>query len=163
MKKRKKKDNDGVHSTELEDASVSRKGKKERKEKKNSTSLTTPILATSDGLSSPCKISSTKPNYTFSLSPATVSPSEAKAFLEKHSVTLHTPEGEPSITPVIKFSQLDVPPEIQSAFAGFKEPTPIQACSWPPALNGKDVVGIAETGRSVSARGCIVLENIIDF
>ncbi|KAG1845107.1 P-loop containing nucleoside triphosphate hydrolase protein [Suillus subalutaceus] len=26
------------------------------------------------------------------------------------------------------------------------EPTPIQACTWPPALKGKDVVGIAETG-----------------
>jgi ATP-dependent RNA helicase DBP3 len=30
--------------------------------------------------------------------------------------------------------------------ASFTDPTPIQACSWPPLFQGKDVVGIAETG-----------------
>ncbi|KAI0726022.1 P-loop containing nucleoside triphosphate hydrolase protein [Fomitopsis betulina] len=48
--------------------------------------------------------------------------------------------------PVLSFDQLDVAAGLQSAFKGFKEPTPIQACSWPPALQGRDVVGIAETG-----------------
>lgn len=52
----------------------------------------------------------------------------------------------PSVTPVVNFSQLNVPAELSSTFAGFKEPTPIQACTWPPALEGRDVVGIAETG-----------------
>ncbi|PCH33058.1 DEAD-domain-containing protein [Wolfiporia cocos MD-104 SS10] len=56
------------------------------------------------------------------------------------------PKGVSPVTPVLSFDQLDVPSELHSAFEGFKEPTPIQACSWPPALAGRDVVGIAETG-----------------
>ncbi|KAL1759086.1 P-loop containing nucleoside triphosphate hydrolase protein [Schizophyllum commune] len=51
-----------------------------------------------------------------------------------------------SPTPVVSFAQLAVPDEIRQSFKGFKEPTPIQACTWPPALEGRDVVGIAETG-----------------
>lgn len=74
-------------------------------------------------------------------------PSDAEAFLQKHSVTIHVPEGTGEVTPVLSFDQLDVPADLRSAFAGFKEPTPIQACSWPPSLEGRDVVGIAETGR----------------
>lgn len=50
------------------------------------------------------------------------------------------------MTPILSFNQLSIPDALRSAFAGFKEPTPIQACAWPPALEGKDVVGIAETG-----------------
>ncbi|KAI0962912.1 hypothetical protein AcW1_000144 [Taiwanofungus camphoratus] len=73
-------------------------------------------------------------------------PSDAEAFLQKHSVTIHVPEGTGEVTPVLSFDQLDVPADLRSAFAGFKEPTPIQACSWPPSLEGRDVVGIAETG-----------------
>ncbi|KAL7285961.1 hypothetical protein ACG7TL_001076 [Trametes sanguinea] len=74
------------------------------------------------------------------------SPSDVEAFLKKHEVTLHVPDGVPPITPILSFDQLDVPAELRAAFDGFKEPTPIQACSWPPALEGRDVVGIAETG-----------------
>ncbi|KAF8971589.1 P-loop containing nucleoside triphosphate hydrolase protein [Flammula alnicola] len=74
------------------------------------------------------------------------SPADAAAFLEKHSITITAPPGVPSVTPVISFAQLDVPAELSASFAGFKEPTPIQACTWPPALEGRDVVGIAETG-----------------
>ncbi|KAF8350285.1 P-loop containing nucleoside triphosphate hydrolase protein [Amanita rubescens] len=49
-------------------------------------------------------------------------------------------------TPIISFSQLDIPDQLRTAFTGFKEPTPIQACTWPPGLKGHDIVGIAETG-----------------
>ncbi|KIM48453.1 hypothetical protein M413DRAFT_16361 [Hebeloma cylindrosporum] len=55
-------------------------------------------------------------------------------------------DSEGIVTPIVNFSQLSVPAELSSTFAGFKEPTPIQACTWPPALEGRDVVGIAETG-----------------
>ncbi|KAH9921308.1 DEAD-domain-containing protein, partial [Fomitopsis serialis] len=74
------------------------------------------------------------------------SSTDVDAFLSKHAVTIHVPEGSDPVTPVLFFDQLDVPSELHSALKGFKEPTPIQACSWPPALQGKDVVGIAETG-----------------
>ncbi|KAI0369976.1 DEAD-domain-containing protein [Pilatotrama ljubarskyi] len=74
------------------------------------------------------------------------SSSDVEEFLKKHDITLHIPDGVPPVTPIISFDQLDVPAELRAAFDGFQEPTPIQACSWPPALEGRDVVGIAETG-----------------
>ena len=47
------------------------------------------------------------------------------------------------------FADLGLSDELLRAIteAGYTEPTPIQACTWPPALDGRDVVGIAETGR----------------
>lgn len=76
---------------------------------------------------------------------------EIEAFLLKHSITIHTPPSQsgPSPIPIISFSQFTsdiIPSKLSSAFTGFKEPTPVQACTWPPALQGQDVVGIAETG-----------------
>jgi ATP-dependent RNA helicase DBP3 len=50
------------------------------------------------------------------------------------------------VIPVTSFEQLDIPESLKVAFKDFKEPTPIQASAWPPALEGHDVVGIAETG-----------------
>ena len=79
--------------------------------------------------------------------PAPSSPSDVEAFLQKNEITLTIPDGGAVVTPILSFSQLDVHPKLRAAFDGFKEPTPIQACSWPPALEGRDVVGIAETGR----------------
>ncbi|KAI0820634.1 P-loop containing nucleoside triphosphate hydrolase protein [Trametes gibbosa] len=80
--------------------------------------------------------------------PTTSSPSssDVQSFLKKHEITLHIPDGVPSYEPILSFDRLDVPAKLRAAFNGFKEPTPIQACSWPPALDGRDVVGIAETG-----------------
>lgn len=75
-----------------------------------------------------------------------LSSSEGQAFLEKHSITVHAPPSFPSLSPVTSFDQLDIPEGLKVAFEGFKEPTPIQAVTWPWALAGKDVVGIAETG-----------------
>ncbi|EKM83393.1 hypothetical protein AGABI1DRAFT_65941 [Agaricus bisporus var. burnettii JB137-S8] len=74
------------------------------------------------------------------------SDSEAKAFLQKHKITITTPDDVPTFSPVITFDQLSIPEGLRTAFTGFKEPSPIQACTWPPALDGRDVVGIAETG-----------------
>ncbi|KAF4585109.1 RNA-dependent ATPase [Pleurotus pulmonarius] len=70
---------------------------------------------------------------------------EAAAYLQTHEITIHSSESR--ITPIIEFSKLPIPKELLAAFSGtFKEPTPIQACTWPAAFMGKDVVGIAETG-----------------
>ena len=75
------------------------------------------------------------------------SPEEVLEFFKKHSITIHTPPSYlTTLIPVIHFSQLQISSELLAAFKGFKEPTPIQACAWPPALRGQDVVGIAETG-----------------
>lgn len=69
------------------------------------------------------------------------STAEINAFLTKNAIAIF---GD--VTPILSFDALTLPPALRGAFADFKEPTPIQACCWPPALEGRDVVGIAETG-----------------
>ncbi|KAJ6569526.1 P-loop containing nucleoside triphosphate hydrolase protein [Mycena capillaripes] len=86
---------------------------------------------------------------TSSISPAAApqaTPAQAAAFLAEHSITIHTPENQKELPPILAFDQLAIPSELRPCFAGFSAPTPIQACTWPPALQGADVVGIAETG-----------------
>ena len=52
-----------------------------------------------------------------------------------------------------KFTDLKLDPKVLSAIAdaGYETPTPIQAGAIPPALEGKDVLGIAQTGTGKTA------------
>jgi superfamily II DNA/RNA helicase len=52
-----------------------------------------------------------------------------------------------------KFSDLKLDPKVLQAIAeaGYEIPTPIQAGAIPPALEGKDVLGIAQTGTGKTA------------
>ncbi|MFK7938979.1 MAG: DEAD/DEAH box helicase [Roseovarius sp.] len=52
-----------------------------------------------------------------------------------------------------KFSDLSLNPKVLKAIAdaGYEEPTPIQAGAIPPALQGRDVLGIAQTGTGKTA------------
>ena len=52
-----------------------------------------------------------------------------------------------------KFSDLNLSPKVLKAIteAGYDTPTPIQAGAIPPALEGKDVLGIAQTGTGKTA------------
>ena len=52
-----------------------------------------------------------------------------------------------------KFSDLNLSAEVLRAVedAGYQTPTPIQAGAIPPALNGQDVLGIAQTGTGKTA------------
>lgn len=127
-KKKKKSKTDSSEGSPSDPTSSleTKKAKKEKKEKKKAAATveaTTPAPSTSS--SAP-------------------SAADAAAFLEKHSVTVHSTTP---VIPILSFGQLDIPSDLKLVFAGFKEPTPIQACAWPPALAGQDVVGIAETGR----------------
>ncbi|KAI0656835.1 P-loop containing nucleoside triphosphate hydrolase protein [Cubamyces menziesii] len=153
-KKKRKRDAEDPNAADL----VSKKDKKKRK--KDAESHVEPAESVPEGNSSETKPSKEKKQKkdkksdalsesstsTPALSAPSPSSSDIDAFLKKHEVVLHVPDGVSPVTPIISFDQLDVPAELRSAFAGFKEPTPIQACSWPPALEGRDVVGIAETG-----------------
>jgi superfamily II DNA/RNA helicase len=53
----------------------------------------------------------------------------------------------------MEFSQLGLSPKVLAAIAaaGYAEPTPIQARAIPPAIAGKDVLGIAQTGTGKTA------------
>ncbi|MCE0504254.1 DEAD/DEAH box helicase [Roseivivax sp. GX 12232] len=52
-----------------------------------------------------------------------------------------------------KFSDLNLSPKVLKAIeeAGYETPTPIQAGAIPPALDGQDVLGIAQTGTGKTA------------
>ncbi len=52
-----------------------------------------------------------------------------------------------------KFSELNLNPKVLKAIeeAGYEHPTPIQAGAIPPALEGRDVLGIAQTGTGKTA------------
>jgi len=52
-----------------------------------------------------------------------------------------------------KFSELNLNPKVLKAVeeAGYTEPTPIQAGAIPPALAGRDILGIAQTGTGKTA------------
>ncbi|WP_299725188.1 DEAD/DEAH box helicase [uncultured Tateyamaria sp.] len=52
-----------------------------------------------------------------------------------------------------KFSDLNLNPKVLKAIqeAGYENPTPIQAGAIPPALEGRDVLGIAQTGTGKTA------------
>ena len=59
-------------------------------------------------------------------------------------------EKTPEVT---TFEELGLSPKVLSAVidAGYTIPTPIQAGAIPHALNGKDVLGIAQTGTGKTA------------
>ncbi len=52
-----------------------------------------------------------------------------------------------------KFSDLKLDPKVLQAIAeaGYETPTPIQSGAIPPALEGRDVLGIAQTGTGKTA------------
>lgn len=140
-KKKRKTVPEAIVQATVEIESHSKQTNQTKKEKKKKRGLevsesSTPVSETQPG--------STTPILTPASPPSSV---EAQAFLKKHSIKITTPDNLPSIAPVITFDQLDIPEGLRVAFTGFKEPSPIQACTWPPALEGRDVVGIAETGR----------------
>ncbi len=75
-----------------------------------------------------------------------VSEDEIQEFLKKQEIAVTDPSGA-KLRPVLQFSHLPTSTLLSKGpFASFTAPTPIQAASWPFALSGCDVIGIAETG-----------------
>jgi len=72
-----------------------------------------------------------------------------------------TPQAEISFTPVTNFAELDIHPLIKKniEIMGFLSPSPVQDQAVPPALLGKDIVGIADTGTGKTAAFAIPLLN----
>ena len=62
------------------------------------------------------------------------------------------------------FKELGLVPEIMKAIEdmGFEEPTPIQKASIPAAMEGKDLIGQAQTGTGKTAAFGIPLVQMID-
>ena len=103
-----------------------------------------------DHFSEPDDVALSPPSTSASASPKrprlTISPTEAEGYLKTHNITVQLPSDVPSLFPITSFDALPIPDSLRGTFSAFKKPTPIQACAWPSALSGRDVVGIAETG-----------------
>ncbi|KAK4265971.1 hypothetical protein QN277_026950 [Acacia crassicarpa] len=71
--------------------------------------------------------------------------SPAEIYCQQHEVTA---TGDNVPPPFMTFDAAGFPPEILREIysAGFSTPTPIQAQTWPVALQGRDIVAIAKTG-----------------
>lgn len=71
------------------------------------------------------------------------------SYMTTHSIKITDPEA-PNTTSfklTLNFSDLDaVDKSHLNAFSSYKTPTPIQAASWRYLLDGRDLIGVAETG-----------------
>ncbi|KAL9235256.1 hypothetical protein vseg_010031 [Gypsophila vaccaria] len=69
----------------------------------------------------------------------------AEAYRRKHEISV---SGDNVPAPFMAFEATGFPSEIlrEATQAGFSAPTPIQAQSWPIAMQGRDIVAIAKTG-----------------
>jgi ATP-dependent RNA helicase DDX5/DBP2 len=80
-------------------------------------------------------------------SPASLARSrtDMENYQRKHEVSIH---GRDCPAGIFDFNELGFPSYITQEIArqGFREPTVIQASSWPIAMSGRDLVGIAQTG-----------------
>ncbi|KAJ8620448.1 hypothetical protein MRB53_028977 [Persea americana] len=71
--------------------------------------------------------------------------SAAEVYRQEHEVSA---SGDNVPAPFMTFEATGFPPEIlrEIQMAGFSSPTPIQAQTWPIALQSRDIVAIAKTG-----------------
>lgn len=67
-------------------------------------------------------------------------------------------------TPSITFDDLDIDERVRNAIAdvGYETPSPIQAATIPPLMEGRDVVGLAQTGTGKTAAFAIPILSRID-
>lgn len=78
-----------------------------------------------------------------------VAQSDIDAFLSTNQIATTDPRSSDlaSFRPITEFSFLPSTTLLsKKPFGKYKNPTPIQAASWPFTLSGRDVVGVAETG-----------------
>ncbi|PPJ52912.1 hypothetical protein CBER1_11570 [Cercospora berteroae] len=75
-----------------------------------------------------------------------VGKSEAEEYYKEKQIAIEDAKKD-DIGPILSFDSLPFDAESKKAFFGdFKEPSPIQASTWPYLFNGRDVIGVAETG-----------------
>ncbi|KAK1359500.1 DEAD box RNA helicase family protein [Heracleum sosnowskyi] len=77
--------------------------------------------------------------------PAVENGASAASYQQRNEITV---SGDDVPMPMTSFEEIGLPSEILRELlqAGFPSPTPIQAQSWPIALQSRDIVAIAKTG-----------------
>lgn len=78
---------------------------------------------------------------------STASPTQAQVddFLKTNFIAIEDPDHD-STKPILSFDQMNIDKRILKVLSQFPTPTPIQSASWPYLVNGRDIVGVAETG-----------------
>ncbi|KAJ1671417.1 RNA-dependent ATPase, partial [Spiromyces aspiralis] len=73
---------------------------------------------------------------------------EARRYYEEHNIAVTIPDSgaRKPYYPFTEFTMTNFDERILKACEGFTAPTPIQAACWPILTDGRDAVGIAETG-----------------
>ncbi|CAK9436803.1 uncharacterized protein LODBEIA_P13250 [Lodderomyces beijingensis] len=136
-----------------------RKEKKDNKEKseKNNTEEPNGALISESSLTA----STTGSAYKQTSQLSNLAQSEIDDFLTTNEVTVEDPQNL-NFRPILSFNQVEFVPEISSRLTKFPKPTPIQSVSWPYLLDGKDVIGVAETGSGKTfAFGVPAINSII--
>lgn len=70
---------------------------------------------------------------------------DIEAFIAERHLAIEDAQRQ-AYRPIVAFQYLPVDETQRAPFAGFANPTPIQAACWPYVLAGRDVIGVAETG-----------------
>lgn len=68
------------------------------------------------------------------------------AFLEKNEILITFDNKPHELQPILEFKQAGFPTQLTETLEEFPAPTLIQSVTWPPILQGRDLVGIASTG-----------------
>ncbi|KAJ9110833.1 hypothetical protein QFC19_001342 [Naganishia cerealis] len=144
-KKKKKKTKSGeteaqtLNGAEAETVAVEEpKDKKEKKEKKDKKEK----KAKKDGKTEDSTAATSSTSSAPSLEAACATQADSDAFLATHNITL-----KPCTYRLfLDFTKLPIDPAFRPYLENYKQPTPIQAASWPKLFAGDDVIGIAETG-----------------
>ncbi|KAJ2963415.1 hypothetical protein NQZ79_g1575 [Umbelopsis isabellina] len=125
------------------------KDKKEKKEKKEKKRKLEEAVDSADKETKKAKSSEASESdivangYTVHHSLASLPQSDIDAYYKKNAIEV---VGDQSYRPIMEFSQSGLPSNFLKVVKNFKNPTPIQASTWPISLSGRDLIGIAETG-----------------
>jgi ATP-dependent RNA helicase DBP3 len=121
-----------------------KKSKKDKKEKK--TKKPKPSGESANGVAQPAQRNGATYSYQQTSALDAVTEDEIQDFLKEKEIAVSDPSGT-KLRPVLLFSHLPTSDLLsKKPFGSYTAPTPIQSASWPFALSGRDVIGIAETG-----------------
>lgn len=143
---------DAVDSKAAKKAEKSRlkalkKASKEGKKEKASEDETSTAATTKTSTPVPATNGSSSHTYTEDPELSALSQTEVDKFLADNFISITDPLSAKNLRPMTKFSYLPITDEAHRApFKAFKAPTPIQAAAWPFLFDGRDVIGVAETG-----------------
>ncbi|KAF2995441.1 RNA-dependent ATPase [Neopestalotiopsis sp. 37M] len=167
-KEKKRSAEEAEESAEAEaEPAKEKKSKKEKKDKKRKTeeSEETEKEAESGASNGTASAPISTGKYEQNAALSSLPESKVTSFLETNQITVTDPLSSTNLRPILEFTHLPNTTLVsKNPFKAFKNPTPIQAASWPFGLSGRDIVGVAETGSGKTiAFGLPLVEAVLAF